>query len=118
MIPRNTLVGANSEGYIDKTEAVGPIAFYGRLDDWSSMAQGAFAANTVRAWKADWDIFDEYCGRLGAQSLPALPRTVREFVFDCLTKQKKPATIRRYVSTIGRAHRAAGVSDPTATETV
>jgi integrase len=43
---------------------------------------------------------------------------VREFVFESLAISKKPATIRRYVSTIGRAHRAAGVSDPTATETV
>ena len=88
------------------------------LADWSSMAQGAFAANTVRAWKADWEIFDKYCGRIGSQSLPALPITLREFVFECLAISKKPATIRRYVSTIGRAHRAAGVSDPTATETV
>jgi integrase len=39
-------------------------------------------------------------------------------VFDCLEKQKKPATIRRYVSTIGRAHRAAGMMDPTANEMV
>jgi len=25
------------------------------LQDWSSMAAGAFAANTVRAWRADWE---------------------------------------------------------------
>jgi integrase len=31
---------------------------------------------------------------------------------------KKPATVRRYVSTIGRAHRASGVADPTASEDV
>jgi integrase len=43
---------------------------------------------------------------------------VRDFVFECLTNEKKPATIRRYVSTIGRAHRAANVADPTATEAV
>jgi hypothetical protein len=30
------------------------------LWDWSLMAAGAFAANTIRAWKADWEIFSEY----------------------------------------------------------
>jgi integrase len=43
---------------------------------------------------------------------------VRAFVFECLGKGKKPATVRRYVSTIGRAHRASGVADPTMSEDV
>ena len=89
-----------------------------RLSDWSSMAAGAFAANTIRAWKADWEIFSEFCGTFRLVALPATPKTVRDFVFECLSKDKKPATIRRYVSTIGRAHRASGVLDPTASEEV
>jgi integrase len=43
---------------------------------------------------------------------------VRAFVFECLGKGKKPATVRRYVSTIGRAHRASDLKDPTASEEV
>lgn len=89
-----------------------------RLSDWSAMAKDAFAENTVRAWKADWNLFGEFCHRSRFQSLPASPQTVRKFVFECLSNPKKPATIRRYVSTIGRAHRAANVPDPTATEAV
>jgi integrase len=100
---------------IDKRFEPRPIA---SLADWSSIAKGAFAANTVRAWKADWEIFTEFCRRVGAQSMPAVAMTVREYVFECLSNCKKPATIRRYVSTVGRAHRAAGVGDPTATEMV
>jgi integrase len=88
------------------------------LADWSSMAKGAFAVNTVRAWKADWEIFTEFCREQRVPSTPAAAQTVRGFVFECLAKLKKPATIRRYVSTIGRAHRAAQVEDPTGTETV
>jgi len=87
-----------------------------RLADWSSMAKGAFAANTLRAWRADWEIFGEFCRNFRLEALPAAPKTVRDFVFECLSNNKKPATIRRYVSTIGRAHRASGVADPTATE--
>ena len=82
------------------------------------MAQGAFAANTLRAWKADWAVFTMSCRAYRLESLPATPKTVRAFVFECLGKGKKPATVRRYVSTIGRAHRVAGVADPTASEDV
>ena len=82
------------------------------------MAQGAFATNTLRAWKADWEVFTESCRVFRLKSLPASPKTVRAFVFECLGKGKKPATVRRYVSTIGRAHRASGVLDPTRSEDV
>jgi integrase len=89
-----------------------------RLADWSAMARGAFAANTLRAWRADWEIFSAFCETHRLAVLPAEPKTVRDFVFECLSRGKKPATIRRYVSTIGRAHRASGVLDPTASEEV
>jgi integrase len=89
-----------------------------RLADWSSMAEGAFSQNTIRAWRADWELFSAFCGTYRLEALPASAKTVRDFVFECLSKGKKPATIRRYVSTIGRAHRASGVLDPTSSEEV
>jgi integrase len=88
------------------------------LTDWTAMAQGAFSTNTIRAWRADWEIFSAYCHRCRVPVLPAAAQTVRDFAFECVGLRKKPATIRRYVATIGRAHRAAGVADPTAAETV
>jgi integrase len=95
-----------------------PITVDERLSDWSAMARGAFAANTLRAWRADWEIFGEFCRTFRVEALPASAKTVRDFVFECLSTGKKPATIRRYVSTIGRAHRASGVLNPTASEEV
>jgi integrase len=100
------------------TPASGALAHIDRLTDWSSMAAGAFSTNTLRAWKADWEVFSESCRTYRVESLPASPKTVRAFVFECLGKGKKPATVRRYVSTIGRAHRASGLVDPTASEDV
>jgi integrase len=100
---------------IDGAEPIGALA---ALQDWSSMARGAFAANTLRAWRADWEIFGKFCRTFRVEALPATHKTVRDFVFECLSVGKKPATIRRYVSTIGRAHRASGVLDPTASEEV
>ena len=95
-----------------------PITIDERLSDWSAMAQGAFSANTIRAWRADWTIFSESCRAYRVEALPATAKTVRDFVFECLSRGKKPATVRRYVSTVGRAHRASGVLDPTASEEV
>jgi integrase len=94
------------------------LVYVQQLADWASMAQGAFAANTLRAWKADWEVFSESCRVFRLESLPASPKTVRAFVFECLGKGKKPATVRRYVSTIGRAHRVSGFADPTSSEDV
>jgi integrase len=82
------------------------------------MAESAFSANTIRAWRADWEIFGEFCRNFRLVPLPASPKSVRDFVFECLANNKKPATIRRYVSTIGRVHRASGVLDPTSSEEV
>ena len=89
-----------------------------RLAHWTSIAQGAFAPNTLRAWRADWNQFTAFCQRSVAMSLPAHENTVRDYVFDCVARGKKAATIRRYVATISRAHRATGGPDPTATEAV
>jgi integrase len=100
------------------TATSGVLTVTERLADWSAMAEGAFSKNTIRAWRADWEIFAESCRTYRVEPLPAAPKTVRAFVFECLGKGKKPATVRRYVSTIGRAHRVSGVLDPTASEEV
>jgi integrase len=100
------------------TPTSGALVLADRLADWSAMAQGAFATNTLRAWKSDWEVFTESCRAYRLEPLPASANTVRDFVFECLSRGKKPATIRRYVSTIGRAHRASGLADPTVSEDV
>jgi integrase len=88
------------------------------LRAWEAMAQGAYPPNTVRAWRADWRSFNRYCLATGASSLPASPHTVRAYVQHCMTAAKKPATIRRYLATIARAHLAAELLSPCASEPV
>ena len=82
------------------------------------MASRAYAANTGRAWRADAKGFQAFCEEEGREFLPATPDTVRRFVQHCLTIGKKPATIRRYLATIARAHLAAGLANPGASEPV
>jgi integrase len=89
-----------------------------RLVEWESMAEGAYAKNTRRAQRADGAIFQAFCERVGLTYFPAEPRTIRAFIEGCVNTQKKPATIRRYVATIARAHIAAGLLSPCASEPV
>ncbi len=58
-----------------------------RLADWSGMAQGAFATNTLRAWRADWKIFTAFCEIYRLAVLPAQPKTVRAFCVRVFREQ-------------------------------
>jgi integrase len=100
----------------------------GRLSKWAELAQGAYAKNTQRAWRADWRVFLEHCARVNATPLPAAAETVREFLLAMHpldappdaspTARRAPATLRRYIATITRIHRAAKLEDPCSSEAV
>jgi integrase len=89
-----------------------------RLREWQGMAEGAYAANTLRAQKADGAIFQAFCEGRGESFLPADPATIRAFIEHEVTVGKKPATVRRYIATIGRAHIGAGLLNPCSGEAV
>jgi site-specific recombinase XerD len=88
------------------------------LLSWERLATRAYSDNTRRAWRADWKLFLSFCQQCGATSLPADPLTVREYVLDRIRAGKKPATIRRYLATVTRAHQAIEVIDPCESEPV
>src|ERR1039457_6071275 len=89
-----------------------------RLREWQGMAEGAYSANTLRAQKADGAIFQVFCEGRGESFLPADPTTIRAFIEHEVNSGKKPATIRRYIATIGRAHVGAGLLNPCSSEAV
>src|SRR6266404_2245615 len=89
-----------------------------RLREWQGMAEGAYAANTLRAQKADGAIFQAFCEGRGESFLPADPKTIRVFIEHEVNCGKKPATVRRYIATIGRAHIGAGLLNPCSGEAV
>ena len=74
-------------------------------------ADGAFSPNTVRAVRADLAVYADWCRARGLAALPAPPQTVAEFV-DAMADERAPATVRRYVASIGVAQRAAGLDEP------
>jgi integrase len=89
-----------------------------KLIEWARLAIKAYPPNTLRAWKADWAIYRRFCEASGRLPLPASPEAVAEFVSVCQSEGKKPATIRRYLATISRAHLAASLASPCASEPV
>lgn len=75
------------------------------LGDYVEAANGAFSDNTERALRSDLGIFATWCGDRRLTPLPAEPETVAAFV-DYMAELRAPATVRRYVTSIGIAHRA------------
>ncbi len=81
-------------------------------------AENAHAANTHRAYRADWAHFERWCRKQGFVSCPALPGTVALYITELAGDGYKTSTIQRRLVTIGRAHKVAGVDAPTQNEGV
>ena len=94
------------------TESGTAVAIADKLADYARQADGAFSENTARAIRADTAIFAAWCAEHDHTSLPASGDAVASFI-DAMSESRKPATIRRYVASIGHLHRAAGLDDPT-----
>jgi integrase len=88
-----------------------------KAEIWANLRQhaehaiGAYSPNSQRALQADLAIFTDWCAQEGRQALPASPETVSAFV-DAMAASKAPATVRRYVSSVGGLHKAGGVPNP------
>src|SRR5450759_3386710 len=106
------------ESFAVTTPAQPPEKPLDRLREWQGMAEGAYSANTLRAQKADGAIFQDFCEGRGESFLPADPAAIRDFIEHEVNTGKKPATVRRYIATVGRAHIGAGLLNPCSGEAV
>jgi site-specific recombinase XerD len=80
-----------------------------RATDYRAKAK---AANTLAAYRSDWNDFTTWCTRRNRESLPATPATVALYITD-LAERCKPSTITRRLATISQAHQQAGHATPT-----
>ena len=83
------------------------------LTDLIAHIEGAYAPNTIRAYKADMLEFIQYCDQTTSAHLPANPLTVSEFLQSTSKQGIKNSTIRRKVSSISAVHRLLNHIDPT-----
>ena len=74
---------------------------------------GAYAPNTLRAYRADMQEFIRFCANKPFEALPAQPETVATFLLDTLNQGIKSSTVKRKVSSISAVHRLLSLPDPT-----
>ena len=74
-------------------------------------ARGAISRNTERALRSDVQVFTTWCRRRPAAPFPANADTLVAFM-DEMSPSRTPATVRRYVSSIGTVHRGLGQKNP------
>ena len=74
---------------------------------------GAYAPNTLRAFRADFEEFIRFCEKLGAKALPAKPETAARFIDEVTERELASASIRRKIVSIESVHRLLELPDPT-----
>jgi site-specific recombinase XerD len=73
---------------------------------------------TLRAYRSDAVLFQDWCARYGFRSLPALPQAVAGFLTAEADAGRAASTIGRRCAAISYAHKLAGEPDPTDNEDV
>jgi site-specific recombinase XerD len=73
----------------------------------------AFAPNTQRAYRADFEDFTAYCAGRGACALPATPHLIADYLAARAeqTPRLKLATLARRLATVRSLHQAGGYVD-------
>jgi hypothetical protein len=88
-----------------------------RLFQYLAKAWGAISDDSYRALCGDLRLFFDWCRARGLPTLPASPQTVSAFLSD-QAEIKAKSTVRRYLASITRAHKVAGLDSPVAHEDV
>jgi len=70
--------------------------------------QSSKSANTVRAYKSDFNDFGLFCVQNGFKSLPSEPKIVSLYLTYLSTKDAKMSTLKRRLVSIGVIHRLKG----------
>ena len=74
---------------------------------------GAYAPNTLRAYRADMQEFIRFCADKPLEALPAEPEAIAAFLLGTLVQGIKSSTVKRKVSSISAVHRLLSLTDPT-----
>jgi integrase len=86
-----------------------------RLEDLAGRArafmEAAKADNSRRAYRSDWHHFDSWCRSHNLICLPATPETVALYL-TALAADHKPSSLQRKLTSITKAHQAAGFPTP------
>ena len=82
------------------------------IDDIFAKFDGAFAKNTIRAYRSDFAQYQNWCLQNSLDPIPATAETMAMYV-DYLSKKNKSATIRRRINSLGTVLKLSKNHDPT-----
>jgi site-specific recombinase XerD len=82
------------------------------IDDIFAKFDGAFAKNTIRAYRSDFGQYQNWCLQNNQQPIPATAETMAMYV-DYLCETNKSATIRRRINSLGTVLKLSKNFDPT-----
>jgi site-specific recombinase XerD len=82
------------------------------IDDILAKFDGAFAENTIRAYRSDFIQYQTWCSHNNIDSIPATADAMAQHV-DYLATVKKSATIRRRINSLGTVLKLSKHHDPT-----
>ena len=74
---------------------------------------GAYAYSTIRAYRADFGKFIEFCEEHNEGALPALPSSIANFIIELSNDKRSSAGIRRALCGISTIHKLNRMDDPT-----
>jgi site-specific recombinase XerD len=83
------------------------------LEQIMKTLDGAYAPNTLRAYRSDMAEFMEFAQKIGAKEFPYSSQMVSPHLMKCAQTGIRTSTIKRKVASISAIHRLAGYSDPT-----
>lgn len=78
-----------------------------------AMLEGAYSENTLRAYRSDFAAFERFCAANGYDPFPASEASIADWVAALAEEKKRPATIKRYVASIGLLHDYGRFQNPT-----
>ena len=82
------------------------------IDEIFAKFDGAFAKNTIRAYRSDFNQYQNWCLQNNLEPIPATADTMATYV-DYLSQTNKSATIRRRINSLGTVLKLSKNHDPT-----
>ncbi|GAD32199.1 phage integrase family protein [Photobacterium leiognathi lrivu.4.1] len=98
-----------------ETQKSSSIAEFSQVSDnisiWQALTHNHYAANTLVAFKNDWNHFLVFCEKNKIAPLPASASTVHRFI-EKMAESRKLSSLKRYVVTIGLIHKCHALPNP------
>lgn len=89
-----------------------------KLKETISRIDGAYAPSTIRAYRANFEKFIDYCSENHKEALPAKDESVANYIQHLTRLGLKSASIRIAIAAVATIHKLNGLDDPAQKPTV